>query len=151
MATNPAEVTLTSPRSALAQRVLAGLVLAAIVGGMAVLAFSDQPWWGIVLEELALLVLVFIVLAIWVTAGDSAEKTVALRAAGTEVLGEIIEKTESDDGDDVYYELTIRIPLPDGDFEGRHRCRRSGCAARRPGGQIPLLVASRLRLWAVVH
>jgi hypothetical protein len=131
--------------------VLAGIALAAVVGGMAVTAFSDQPWWAIVLEELALLVLVFIALAIWVTASDSAKKTVALRAAGTEVLGEVTEKTESDDGDDVYYELTIRIPLPDGGFEGRHRCRRSACADRRPGGQIPLLVASRLRLWAVVH
>jgi hypothetical protein len=151
VATNPAEVTLTSPRSALAQRVLAGVALAAIVVGMAVLAFSDQPWWGIVLEELVLLVVVFIVLAIWFSASDSAKKTVALRAAGTEVLGEVTGKTESDDGDDVYYELTIRIPLPEGGFQGHHRCRRSICAAREPGGQIPVLVASRLRLWAVVH
>lgn len=151
MATNPAEVTLTSPRSALAQRVLAGIVLAAIVGGMTVVAFSDQPRWGIVLEELALFVVVFIMLAVWFSASDSAKKTVALRAAGTEMLGEVTEKTESDDGDDVYYELTIRIPLPDGGFEARHRCRRSTCAARQPGGNIPVLVAARLRLWAVVH
>lgn len=150
MATH-AEVTLTSPRSALAQRVLAGIALAAVVGGMAVTAFSDQPWWAIVLEELALLVVVFLFLALWFSATDSARKTVTLRAAGTEMLGEVTEKTESDDGDEVYYELTIRISLPDGGFEARHRCRRSVCAARQPGGQIPLLVAPRLRLWAVVH
>ncbi|MFD4637703.1 hypothetical protein ACFWN2_10340 [Lentzea sp. NPDC058436] len=101
MTTNPAEVVLTSPRSALAQRVLSGVTIAALAGGMAVLAFSDEPWWAIALWELGMLVVVVIMLALWASAGESAKETAALRANGTTVVAEVLDSTSRDDSETV--------------------------------------------------
>ncbi|SMC77278.1 hypothetical protein [Lentzea albidocapillata] len=151
MTANPAEVSLTSRGSATVQRVLAGLSIAGVVACMIVLAFSGQPWWAILLWELGMLFVVLIMLAIWGTAGDSAKETAALAAAGTQVLGELTDKSLYDAGDDVYYDLTLWIPLPQGGFSVTHRCSRAECSSRRPGEKIPMLVDPEVRTWAVFH
>ncbi|HUQ61417.1 hypothetical protein [Lentzea sp.] len=151
MAPNPAEVSLTSPRSAVAQRVIAGLSAAAVVAAMVVLALSGQPWWAILLWDLGLLVVVFIMLAIWFTAGESAKQTTALLAVGKQVLGEVVGRTEDDDGEDVHYELALWVPLPDGGFQATHRCRRAECSRRQPGDRLTVLVDPKVRTWAVPH
>lgn len=151
MTTNPAEVTLTSPGSATAQRVIAGLALSATVAGMAVLAFSGEPWWAILLWELGLLVVVFIMLALWFSAADSAKETVALQAVGTTVLAEVFDKTVFEDSDEVYYELTFWVPLPDGGFQAKHRCSRTSCSVQEPGGRLTVLVDPKLHTWGIVH
>ncbi|WP_434443487.1 hypothetical protein [Lentzea sp. E54] len=153
MTTNPAEVSLTSPRSALAQRVLAGVTIAATAAGMVLFAFSDEPWWAIALWELGMLVVVFLMLALWATATESAKETVALRASSTTVAGEILDGSVYEESDDITYELTLWIPLPDGGFQVRHRCSHHVCsaAAKRGDGQLTVLVDPKVHTWAVVH
>jgi len=143
--TNPAEVTLTSPRSALAQRVVAGLAIAAVVPAMVWLVFSAQPWWAIALWEFGLLVVLFGMLAIWSTAAESAKETVALRATGTTVAAEVLDSTAHDDGEGVSHELTLWIPSGDG-FEVHHRCGHYNGEQR-----LMVLVDPVVRTWAVVH
>ena len=130
---------------------LAGVTIAATVAGMAVLAFSDDPWWAIMLWELGMLVVVLLMVALWATAAESAKETVALRAAGTTVLGEVVDKTVVDDHDEIYYELTFWVPLPGGGFEARHRCSRTACSVQEPGGRLTVLVDPVVRTWGVVH
>ncbi|GGM85814.1 hypothetical protein GCM10011609_22540 [Lentzea pudingi] len=145
MAPNPSEVSLTSPRSALAQRVFAGFTITAVAGGMAVLAFSDEPWWAILLWELAMLVVVVLMLALWATAGESAKETAALRARATAVVAEVLDSTRHDDGETVSHELTLWIPSGGG-FQVHHRCDRY------EGEQhLEVLVDPVVRTWAVVH
>ena len=144
--TNPSEVTLTSPRSALAQRVLAGTALVATVGIMAVPVFFDEPWWVIVLWELGMLVVVVILLALWASAGESAKETASLRARGITVTAEVLDSTEHDDGESVSHSLTLWIPVPDGGFEVSHRRHRYH------GEQhLEVLVDPVVRTWAVVR
>ncbi|MGW6443160.1 hypothetical protein [Lentzea sp. NPDC055074] len=145
MTANPAEVSLTSPRSALVQRVLAGITIAALAGGMAVLAFSDEPWWSILLWELGMLVVVVLMLALWATAGESAKETASLRARGTTVVAEVLDSSAHDDGESVSHELTLWIPSGGG-FQVHHRCDRY------EGEQhLEVLVDPVVRTWAVVH
>lgn len=145
MTANPAEVSLTSPRSALGQRVLAGLTITALAGGMAVLAFSDEPWWSILLWELGMLVVVILVMALWATAGESAKETASLRARGTTVVAEVLDSTAHDDGESVSHVLTLWIPAGGG-FQVHHRCDRY------EGEQhFEVLVDPVVRTWAVVH
>ncbi|GLY47241.1 hypothetical protein [Lentzea sp. NBRC 102530] len=151
MTTNPVEVVLTDRGSARVQRALAAISIAASVAGGVVVAFSDQAWWAIVLWELGLLVVVFGMLALWTTASDDADQTAALREAGTLVRGEVTDKTVFDVSDAIMYELTLRIPVPGGGFEDRHRCSRSECTAVLTGGQVTVLLDATTRTWAVVH
>ncbi|RDI17112.1 hypothetical protein [Lentzea flaviverrucosa] len=145
MTTNPAEVTLTTPGSARAQRIVAGAAIAAVVPAMVWLAFSGQQWWAIVLWELGLLVVLFGLLAIWSTAAESAKETVALRAKGTVVVAEVLDSTAHDDGEGVSHELTLWIPSGGG-FEVHHRC------GHYSGEQhLRVLVDPVVRTWGVVH
>ena len=146
MVANPAEVTLTTPRSALVQRVIAGAAIAALAGGMAVLAFSDQAWWAILLWELGMFVVLFGMLALFSSAGESAKETSALRARGTVVVAEVLGSTAHDDGESVSHELRLWVPVPGGGFEVHHRCDRYD------GEQhFHVLVDPVVRTWGVVH
>jgi len=118
---------------------------------MIAFGFSGEPWWAILLWDLGMLFVALIMLAIWGSAGQSAKETAALVAAGKQVLGEVTDKSVYDDSDDVYYDLTVWIPLPDGGFEVTHRCSHSGCSARRTGEKLTVLVDPVVRTWAVVH
>jgi hypothetical protein len=143
--TNPAEVVLTSPRSALAQRVFSGFTIAALAGGMALLAFSDEPWWAIALWELGMLFVVVIMFALWSSAGESARETVSLRARGTTVVAEVLDSTEHDDGESVSHSLRLWIPVSGG-FEVHHKCNHYD------GEQhLRVLVDPVVRTWGVVH
>ncbi|MFJ5985761.1 hypothetical protein [Lentzea sp. NPDC092896] len=145
MTANPVEVSLTSPRSALVQRVLAGLTITALAGGMTAVAVSDESWWSILLWELGMLVVVVLMLALWSTAGESAKETASLRAKGTTVVAEVLDSTAHDDGESVSHELTLWIPSGGG-FQVYHRCDRY------EGQQhFEVLVDPVVRTWAVVH
>lgn len=146
MTTNPAEVTLTSPRSALAQRVVAGFGLAATVAGMVALAFSGEPWWAIVLWELGLLVAVIFCAAIWSSAGSDAQETVALRAKGTVVVAEVLDSTAEDDGDSISHVLRLWIPVSGDGFEVHHRCHHYDGEKH-----VSVLVDPVVRTWGVIH
>lgn len=133
------------------QRVIAGASIAAVLAGGVVLVFSDEPWWAILLWELALLVALFLLLALWSSAADDAREAAALVAAGTKVPGEILDKTVYDDNDTVYHLLTVRVALPDGGFEARHRCRHAECTSLEPGERVTVIVDPKSRAWAVLH
>ncbi|MDX8029177.1 hypothetical protein SK803_03095 [Lentzea sp. BCCO 10_0856] len=151
MTANPAEVVLTSRKSAKVQRALAGVsIVAALAGGVA-LVFSDQPWWAIVLWELGILFTVLFLLAIWSSAASDAQETAALVAAGTKVLGEVVDNTRYDETDTVYHLLTVWIPLRDGGFQARHRCGQAECTSLEPGGRLTVLVDPAAHTWAVLH
>ncbi|MEU0877351.1 hypothetical protein ABZ345_02030 [Lentzea sp. NPDC005914] len=149
MTTTPAEVSLTSRSSAIVQRVFAGVTLAAVVAAMVVLGFSGEPWWAITLWELGLLVTVFLMLALWSSAGESAKGTTALLAGGTKVLGEVTEKGVTDDGEATFYEIRLRIPVAGDGFHAWHRCPR--CSDLEIGNRIHVLVDPDARTWAVAH
>ncbi|MGW6929000.1 hypothetical protein ACWGE0_02985 [Lentzea sp. NPDC054927] len=151
MTTSPAEVVLTSRNSAKVQRALAGVSIAASVAGGAALVFSGQPWWAILLWELGILVTVLFLLAIWSSAASDAQETAALIAAGTKVLGDVIDNTRYDETDTVYHLLTVWIPLPDGGFQARHRCSQAECTSLEPGGRLTVLVDPAVHTWAVLH
>ncbi|MEU3642102.1 hypothetical protein AB0E59_01880 [Lentzea sp. NPDC034063] len=146
MTANPAEVSLTSPRSATAQRLVSGLALVAVVAGGVAVAFSGEPWWAIVLWEFALLVTAVICAAIWASAGESAKETAALRAKGITVVAEVLDSTAHDDGESVSHALTLWIPASGGGFEVRHHCDHYD------GEQhLQVLVDPAVRTWGVVH
>ncbi|MEV6235106.1 hypothetical protein [Lentzea sp. NPDC051838] len=151
MTTNPPEVTFTSRKSAVAQRVIAGVSIVAVAAGAIALAFSGEPWWAIALWELGLLVTLMFLLAVFSSARSDADETAALVAAGTKVTGEVMDKTLYDTGDSIYYLLTVSVPLPDGGFEARHRCSQQECKDLEPGGRITVLVDPQTRAWAVLH
>ena len=153
MAAKPAEVSLTSRGAALAQRVLAVVTIAALAGGLVAFIVSGEPWWATALWGLCLLVVVVLMLALWFTAGESARQTAALRAVGTTVLGEVVDSSVFEESDEITYELTLRVPSPDGGVEVRHRCSRYVCseAAKRGAGHLTVLVDPGVRTWAVVH
>ena len=146
MTTTPAEVILTSPRSALGQRVVAGVGLVSTVAGMVVLAVSGLAWWWIVLGELALLVTVLFCAAIWSSAGTDAQETVALRAKGTVVVAEVLDSTTEDDGDSISHVLKLWIPVSGDGFEVHHRCRHYDGEK-----QVRVLVDPVVRTWGVIH
>ncbi|MFD5825573.1 hypothetical protein [Lentzea sp. NPDC060358] len=146
MTTSPTEVVLTSRGSGVIQRVLAGVsIVAAVAGGVAV-ARSDQPWWGIALCELGVLVGVFVMLAIWSSAADNAEETTALRATGRTVLADVLDSEAHDNGDGTSHLLTLRIPVPGDGFEVRHWCHHYDGEQ-----QFPVLIDPATRTWAVIH
>ncbi|WP_394620271.1 hypothetical protein JNUCC0626_14555 [Lentzea sp. JNUCC 0626] len=146
MTTTPAEVVLTNPAIAVAQRAFAGTVAAALALGMVALPFSGDPWWAIVLWELAELGGLFIMFRVWSSAGTSASETTALRAKGTTVTAEVVSSTKDFDGESVTHELKLWIPLEDGGFEVRHHCNHY-----RGQPQLKVLVDPADRTWAVVH
>ncbi|HEX8868694.1 MAG TPA: hypothetical protein VF821_23745 [Lentzea sp.] len=151
MTTNPAEVVLTSRGSATVQRVLAGVSIVATLAGGVAIALTGQVWWAVLLQELGVLVLLLVLLALWGSAGANAEETTALVAAGEQVHAEVTEISRYDNGEGWMYELTLRIPLPDGDVETLHRCTRSECAQRPPGSRVVVLIDHTTRNWAVLH
>ncbi|WP_143466610.1 hypothetical protein [Lentzea kentuckyensis] len=146
MTTNSAEVVLTSTRSALGQRVVAGFAFVATLAGMVALAFAGGPWWAILLGELGLLVTVLFCAAIWSSAGSDAKETVALRATGTVVLAEVRESIAEDDGDSVMHLLRLWIPVSGDGFEVHHRCRHYGGEQ-----QVKILVDPATRTWGALH
>ncbi|MFD4675949.1 hypothetical protein ACFWNN_39925 [Lentzea sp. NPDC058450] len=146
MTTTAAEVVLTNPAIAVAQRAFAGTVAAALAVGMVALAFSDEPWWAIVLWELALLGGVSVMYAVWSSAGRSAARTTALHAKGTTATAEVVSSTKDFDGESVTHDLTLWIPLEDSGFEVRHQC-----TSYRDQKHLPVLVDPSDRTWAVVH
>jgi hypothetical protein len=149
--TSPAEVEITTRRSALVQRVLAGVTIVAVGAGAVLLSLSGEAWWAILLGDLALLFTALIMLALWFSASESEQQTTALLAGGTKVSGEVLEKAVHDDGETVYRELTVRIPLADAGFQGHHRCSHTECADLEPGSRVTVLVDPVTRAWAVLH
>ncbi len=128
---------------------LAVVTLAATAAGMVVVGSSEGPWWAITVAELVMLVVVFLMLALWSSAGEDARETAALLAAGTKVLGEVVHKSVTDDGEDTSYELALWIPLPDGGFRAWHLCSR--CSDLSVGNRIHVLVDPQIHTWAVLH
>ncbi|HEX7301480.1 hypothetical protein [Lentzea sp.] len=146
MTTRPTEVVLTSRGSAVVQRVLAGVSIAGAVAGAVAVALSDQPWWGVALCELGILVGVFVLMAIWSSATENAKDTTALRATGKTVLADVLDSEAHDDGESTSHRLTMWIPVPDGGFEVGHWCHRYDGEQ-----QLPVLIDPATRTWAVIH
>ncbi|MET9631936.1 hypothetical protein ABZX92_31175 [Lentzea sp. NPDC006480] len=140
------EVVLTSRGSALVQRIISGVSLAGTLVGMVVLAFSDEPWWAIVLWELGLLVGALVCVAIWSSAGSDAKDTVALRATGTVAVAEVLESTREDDGDSYSHLLKLWIPVSGDGFEVHHRCHHYSDEQ-----QVRVLVDPATRTWGALH
>ncbi|MGI5500383.1 hypothetical protein [Lentzea sp. CA-135723] len=146
MTTTPAEVVLTNPATAVAQRAFAGTVAAALAVGVVALPFSGGPWWAIVLSELVVLVGVFVMYRVWSSAGTSASRTTALRARGTATTAEVVSSTKDFDGESVTHELKLWIPLEDSGFEVHHQCNHY-----RGEQNLEVLVDPADRTWAVLH
>jgi hypothetical protein len=140
------EVILTSPKSAVGQRVVSGFGFVCTLTGMVVLAFSGQPWWAIVLWELALLVTLLFCAAIWSSAGSDARDTVALRAKGIVVTADVLESTREDHGESVDHVLKLWIPVRGGGFEVHHRCHHY-----EGEQQVRVLVDPASRTWGALH
>ncbi|ANZ41088.1 hypothetical protein BBK82_39010 [Lentzea guizhouensis] len=140
MTATPTEVTLTSRSSALAQRVLAAVTIAALAGGLIAIIVTGSPWWATALWALCLLIVAFLMLALWF-------------AAGTMVPGEVVDSSVHEESDETTYEFTLWIPAPNGGFQARHRCSRHVCSetAKHGGGWLTVLVDPEVRTWAVVH
>ncbi|GHH33498.1 hypothetical protein [Lentzea cavernae] len=145
MTTNPAEVTLTSRSAARVQRVLSAISIAAVLAGGVAIALSGLRWWAIMLWELGLLLVLFVLAALWSSVSSEEQKTAALRAKGIAAVAQVLDSTREDDGETVTHVLTLWIPSGGG-FEVHHRCGHHDGERH-----LEVLVDPETHTWAVVH
>lgn len=149
-----AEVPRTSRRSGAAAK-LVGVLTALSTAGIVVYGIVvSGSWWLSLIIGVCGALAVLIVMGMMAAIAEDAEKTAALEAVGTRVQAEVVEAERVDTGDDVVYEIVLRIPLPDGTtFDVEHRCSHHACAAatRQSATARPVIVDPTTRVWAVIH
>ncbi len=151
---NPSQVELTSPRSALNQKIMAGIIITFVLAGCVIAIVMSDAWWQVVLWSAVALFMLIIGFGLGVNAGDAARATVALQAVGVTVRAEVLAAQVVRGVEDLSYDLTLWITLPDGTgFQVEHRCGEYTCiaAARQPGSMVAVLVDPTVRTWGVIH
>lgn len=145
------QVELTSRRSAVRQRWIAGMLT--VVGAAGVgLSFLVPDGWSVALMILVCLFIGVVGIGLWVNAGESAAATVELVKSGITVPLRVLSAEEIHD-DSVIQRLLLRLPV-DELVVVQHQCSRWQCleAARdAPGSEVPAIIDPVAKSWGVLH
>lgn len=146
------EVELTTRRGAVAQRVIAALLIATGLVCIVIGVVSLPDWWVVVPLALTGAFLGVIGLSLWFHVGGSAAATAELLKVGTKTPLRVLHAEEIHD-DSIIYRIHLRLPTAEL-VVVQHQCSQGQCveAGRAaPHSEVPAILDPVTKSWGVVH